>query len=154
MDRPTIDPPPSGAGVDMLRALYTLMGEGTDEDRKADASLPLATLGEMCGELAGVLGLLMPSQWQARCQLQGMMAVAYTMHGSVQWLEDAEQLLEEAEQSMRKHDVVALSEVSRGQAAVALLRCVTQRGITKQDASRLELDLAMAKMVRQRHAVY
>lgn len=49
---------------------------------------------------------------------------------------------------MHKHDVVQLSEVSRGQAAVALLRLMLQRGVSAQDALRLELEVSMTRLVR------
>lgn len=51
-------------------------------------------------------------------------------------------------QWMHKHDVVSLSELSRGQAAVVLMRTILQRGVVEQAAPRVELDVAMSKVVR------
>lgn len=51
-------------------------------------------------------------------------------------------------QVMHKHDVVFLSEVSRGQAAVALCRTVQQRGIAALDVSHQELEVPLGNVVR------
>lgn len=91
--------PTATDGVQAIRTLYSLIGDEQDKlDHVPGDSLPPATLPELCGELAGVLGVLKPSQWQAQCQVRGMMAVAYSTHGTFEWLGDAQQLLDEAEQ--------------------------------------------------------
>lgn len=92
--------------ADAIGSLSTVIGDDEGRmvimqrpwDRKHGDVLPPATSKEMCGELAAVLGLLAPWQWQARCQLLGMLAVAYTTHGSGDWVADAEHVLRDAEQ--------------------------------------------------------
>lgn len=95
------------AGIEALQQLYSLIGDSQDRQKSSstddsganqEGPAPPATVPELCGELAGLLGLLQPSQWVVQCQLKGLMAVAYTAHGSVEWLEEAAQLLREAEE--------------------------------------------------------